>query len=107
MVLRFSKESNSSRARFSSPKAWINAERSTAMDERLGHDLGHYRLLRLLGTGSFASVYLGEHRYLGRQAALKVLHLRLEEASFLQEARTIARLEHPHIIRVLDFGIEE
>src|SRR5579859_4266943 len=75
------------------------------------HDrlLGSYRILRLLGQGSFADVYLGEHIHLHTQAAIKVLQVRLVESniqSFLNEARTIAHLVHPYIIRVLDFGVE-
>jgi serine/threonine protein kinase/DNA polymerase III delta prime subunit len=79
-------------------------------DDYVGKQFGHYRLLRQLGTGNFAAVYLGEHRYLEVPAAIKILHVRMESGNndlFLREARTIARLRHPHIVRVLDFGIEE
>ena len=44
------------------------------MADRVGHQLGNYRLLRLLGQGGQASVYLGEHIYLKSQAAVKVRH---------------------------------
>ncbi len=76
---------------------------------REGQQLGNYRLVSLLGLGGFAEVYLGEHIYLNTQAAIKVLQTQLasdERESFLNEARAIARLVHPHIIRVLDFGVE-
>ncbi len=79
------------------------------MADLVGRQLGNYRLLRVLGQGAFASVYLGEHQYLERSAAIKVLHVRLEPArheSFRREARTIAQLDHPHIVSVHDFGIE-
>src|SRR5437762_14376833 len=79
------------------------------MDGRIGKQLGNYRLIRLLGQGAFADVYLSEHILLRTQAAIKVLQLRLIEnnvQSFLNEARTIAHLVHPYIIRVLDFGVE-
>ncbi len=79
------------------------------MAERIGQQLGNYRLLQLIGEGGFADVYLGEHVHLGTQAAIKVLHTRLISEGieqFRYEARTIARLEHPHIVRVLDFGVE-
>ena len=80
------------------------------MADLVGQQLGNYRLLRVLGQGAFASVYLGEHQYLERSAAIKVLHVRLEPArqeSFRREARTIAQLDHPHIISVHDFGISD
>ncbi len=76
---------------------------------RIGQQLGNYRLIRLLGRGSFADVYLGEHIHLKTQAAIKVLDMRLtndDMGDFLKEARTIARLKHPSIIQVLEFGVE-
>ncbi len=79
------------------------------MTDRSGQQLGNYRLTRLLGHGGFADVYLGEHVYLKTQAAIKVLHAQLTQdtmGDFLAEAQTIARLVHPHIVRMLDFGVE-
>ena len=79
------------------------------MANREGQQLGNYRLLRLLGRGGFAEVYLGEHVYLKSQAALKVLQLALNDEDierFAKEARILASLTHPHIIRVLDFAVE-
>ena len=76
----------------------------------VNQQLGHYRLVRLLGEGGFAEVYLGEHIHLGTQAAVKILHTRLTDddvQQFRQEAQTVARLLHPHIVRVLDFGVEQ
>ena len=77
---------------------------------RVGQQLGNYRLVQLLGRGSFADVYLGEHIHLNMQAAIKVLDMRLtndDMGDFLKEARTIAHLRHPCIIQVLEFGVEE
>lgn len=79
------------------------------MADRVGQQLGNYRLLRLLGEGGSAQVYLGEHVYLKTLAAIKVLHTRLAQddlEGFLSEARTIAALKHPQIVRVLEFGVE-
>jgi predicted ATPase/DNA-binding CsgD family transcriptional regulator len=79
------------------------------MLDRVGQQLGNYRLIQLLGQGSFAEVYLGKHIHLNTHAALKVLHEQLagnESEDFLTEARTIAPLRHPHIVQVLDFGVE-
>ncbi|HLI70075.1 MAG TPA: protein kinase [Ktedonobacteraceae bacterium] len=75
----------------------------------IGQQFGNYRLVNLLGQGGFADVYLGEHIHLKTQAAIKILRTRLasdDREKFLNEARTIAHLEHPNIIRVWDFGIE-
>jgi eukaryotic-like serine/threonine-protein kinase len=80
------------------------------MQDFTGQQLGNYRLLRLIGRGAFANVYLGEHIYLRTQVAVKVVSEKMEPQdmeSFLKEAQTIAALKHPHILRVLDFGIEE
>src|SRR6266849_1323226 len=75
-----------------------------------GQKLGNYRLIRSIGRGGFAEVYLGEHIYLKTPAAIKVLETRLIQdglENFLKEASTIASLEHPNIVRVLEFGIED
>jgi serine/threonine protein kinase len=80
------------------------------MSERIGQHLGNYQLTQLLGQGHWAAVYLGEHLHLHTQVAIKVLHgpwADSEADGFLSEARTLARLRHPHIVRVLDCGVQE
>ncbi|HEY7347927.1 MAG TPA: serine/threonine-protein kinase [Ktedonobacterales bacterium] len=81
------------------------------MAEREGQQFGNYRLVRLLGRGAFAEVYLAVQVFLGTEAAIKVLHTQLANAAdiekFRMEARTIATLTHPHIVRVLDFGVQD
>ena len=79
------------------------------MSQWIGRQVGTYRLLRMLGEGGFATVYLGEHRHLGTLAALKLLHLSFspeDGEAFRKEAQLIARLEHPHIVRVLDYDVQ-
>src|SRR6266700_1759052 len=86
-----------------------HSQRERSMGSRVGEILGNYRLIRLLGEGGFAEVYLGEHLHLGTMAALKVLRTTLsgeEIEAFRREARTIARLDHPHIVRVLDYDVQ-
>src|SRR5579884_3849194 len=86
-----------------------NCKGVSMMVDRMGQQLGNYYLTRLLGRGGFADVYLGEHTYLKTQSALKVLRIQLANDAlqdFLKEAQTIARLEHPHIVRVLEYGVE-
>ncbi len=80
------------------------------MADRVGQRFGNYRLVRLIGHGGFADVYLGEHIYLKTEAAIKILHTRLTEKEvekFLAEARMVARLRHAHIVRILDFGVQD
>lgn len=79
------------------------------MSDIHGSHWGNYRLLRILGKGAFAQAYLAEHLLLKNYAAIKILRgsfSEQDEQGFLQEAQTLARLMHPNIIRVLDFGIE-
>lgn len=83
--------------------------RERKMAFEVGKVLGNYRLLRLLGRGGFADVYLAMHIYLKTYVAIKVLSMQLTNDDiehFSEEARIIASLDHPHILRVIDFGIE-
>lgn len=79
------------------------------MAERRGMQIGHYHLIRLLGQGGCAEVYLGQQLQLGTQAAVKLWHVPLpsleEVERFRHEARTLATLSHPHLVHVLDFGV--
>jgi predicted ATPase/serine/threonine protein kinase/DNA-binding CsgD family transcriptional regulator len=80
------------------------------MTDRVGQQLGNYQLLKLIGRGSFAEVYLGEHLHLNTQAAIKVLNTHFtseDKDQFYAEARNMARLTHPHIVRVLDFDVND
>ena len=68
-----------------------------------------YKLVRELGRGGMATVYLGIQESFGREVALKVMapHLASEngfEARFNSEAKMVAALSHPHIVTVYDVG---
>lgn len=79
------------------------------MMNRVGQQFGNYRLVRFLGQGGFAEVYLGEHILMGSSAAIKILNTQLiatDSQRFIQEARTLVTLEHPRIVRVKECGIE-
>ncbi len=78
------------------------------MNDRVGQQIGNYRLIQLLGQGTYAEVWLAEHRNSRRQVAIKILRARLEGKTiqaFLNEARSTF-LRHPHIIEIIDFGVE-
>ena len=68
-----------------------------------------YSILRILGEGGIATVYLAVQDNLNREVALKVMHVasaqdeRIGER-FLREARIVARLTHPHIVPLYDVG---
>jgi serine/threonine protein kinase len=75
-----------------------------------GQRLGKYQLIKRLGEGGFAEVFLAEHQYLKHHVAIKVLTIPLnqkEAAKFLQEAQTMVALKHPHIVGCSDFDIEQ
>ena len=68
---------------------------------------GAYLVETLLGVGTMGSVYQARHQTLGRRVAVKSLHEKLlNEASlvrrFLQEARLVNTINHPHIVEVYD-----
>src|SRR5689334_15926310 len=77
--------------------------------ERLQSALGRrYRLVRELGRGGMATVYLAEEPRHERHLALKVLHpglaTSLGPARFLREIKMTAGLSHPHILPLFDSG---
>lgn len=76
-----------------------------------GQTFAGYRVLKQLGRGGMAYVYLVEEPGIDRRVALKLLPEevvgdRNAEARFEQEARTVASLEHPHIVPLYRHGIE-
>ncbi len=76
-----------------------------------GTSIGNYRILALIGSGGFGSVYRGEHSILKeRVVAIKVLHTHLgspaERTRFLEEARLLGHIHHHHILQIFDAGLE-
>jgi serine/threonine-protein kinase len=73
-----------------------------------GAVIDRYRIEELIGAGSFAAVYRATHLLLHTTVAIKLLHERVvrDDASFVDmlvaEARNIARLNHPNVVRVFD-----
>jgi tRNA A-37 threonylcarbamoyl transferase component Bud32 len=83
--------------------------------EQLGNFLGRYQLVRVLGRGAMGVVYEGLDPKLNRQVAVKTIlksqmldqQLAAEySARFIREAQAVARLNHPNIVTVFDFGNE-
>ena len=78
-------------------------------DGMIGQQLGQYQIVEMLGAGGMGSVYRAMQRALNRTVAVKVMLPQMaQEAGFLErfnrEAQTAARLEHPHIVPVYDYG---
>lgn len=78
----------------------------------IGHKLGKYEIVELVGQGGMATVYKGYQSDIDRYVAVKVLppHPGLDQQfteRFRLEARTIARLQHPHILPLYDYGVQD
>ncbi len=74
-----------------------------------GSPFGDYEVVEILGSGGMGQVWKARHRTLERDVALKVLFPRLAAdeffvSRFLKEARSAARLNHPNIVQIYDFG---
>jgi serine/threonine protein kinase len=72
---------------------------------------GKYRLLQLLAKGGMSEVWTAVHMELGVNVAIKFRQASRDfdaqgEARFRREAQTLARMRHPHLVRVHDYGIE-
>ena len=79
------------------------------MENLIGQTLNRYRITALLGEGGMGAVFRAQDTALQRDVALKVMHPHFArrpdfQERFLQEARSAARLDHPGIVQVHDFG---
>jgi tRNA A-37 threonylcarbamoyl transferase component Bud32 len=93
-----------------SPTDSTIVETSSASD-LTGKHLGNYRVLAALGQGGMSKVYKGYQPLLDRYVAIKILapHFATDEefrARFQREAAAIARLRHPSIVQIYDFGVQ-
>lgn len=84
--------------------AWVPPEVGTLSDALSG-----YRVTALLGRGGMGAVYEGEQLSLERRVAIKLLPAELGgdpefQARFKREAKSMARLNHPNIVQIYDFG---
>jgi len=76
-----------------------------------GTRLGNYEVGALIGHGGMGSVFEGSHVALGKAVALKVLHEHIAQsepmrARFVREAQLASTLSHPHVVNILDVGVD-
>lgn len=82
------------------------------MSDLIGKTIGAYQVVEKLGEGGMAEVYKAYQPSLERHVALKFIRPELAgkegfRPRFEQEAKLLARLNHPHIIHIYDFGEAE
>src|SRR5687768_6144454 len=79
-------------------------------DPNVGRRIGDWQLERRIGAGGMGEVWYARHVVTRSVAALKLRRRRFrnkhEQWMFAQEARAIARLSHPHVVRLFDVGPE-
>ena len=82
------------------------------MEEWVGHKLFKVEILKRIGRGGMADVFLGHHATLNRSVAVKILHAHLSQdelflSRFRAEAQAVAAMRHPNIVQVLDFDLAD
>ena len=82
------------------------------MDNLTGKDLGRYHIVQALGEGGMASVYKAYDTRLERYVAIKVIRVEKDQdpnflKRFEREAKALARLSHPNIVHVNDYGEQD
>jgi serine/threonine protein kinase len=94
------------------PNSGVPSRRSPSLppaEDLTGTKLGRYVIEGLLGRGGMATVWRAVHEELGGSVAIKVLDKRVVETEdaqerFLREAKVAARLNHDHVVKVIDFA---
>jgi serine/threonine protein kinase len=88
------------------------AEKSDNLDALVGKSLGQFRIVERIGTGGMAAVFKAYQPTLDRYVAIKVLPAYHAQdpvfvKRFEQEARSVAKLAHPNIVQIHDFGEQD
>jgi serine/threonine protein kinase len=82
------------------------------MRDLIGSTLGHYRIVEQIGAGGMVVVYRAHDERLDRDVAIKVLPESVAQdpdrvGRFEREAKAVAKLDHPNILAIHDFGTYE
>lgn len=84
----------------------------TNSDPWIGAQVGNYRLVEIINSGTFGSVYKGKHLFFEHDPVVAIklpratFHTEEECSAFIQEAQLQRRLRHPHILPILDAGFQ-
>src|SRR5579859_4533809 len=76
----------------------------------VGQEVGAYKLLRLLGHGSSARVYLGEHKYHRSYVAVKIVGTQEANRAKMRgsnEVYMLSHINHPHIVHMREYGAQD
>jgi len=89
----------------------VEEERLSSDSDIAGQTLGQYKVMELVGRGAMAVVYRGYQPMIDRYVAIKLVrpHFATDQefmVRFQREATAIARLRHPNVVQVYDFGVE-
>jgi serine/threonine protein kinase len=81
-------------------------------DDLIGHSIGSYRVVKLLGKGGMGSVYMAEHPAIGSKVAIKFLHPQYSHDEkiverFFNEARAVNVIGHDNILKILDLNVTD
>jgi len=81
------------------------------MRNLIGQSLGHYRIVEQIGAGGMGVVFRAHDERLDRNVAVKVIHEAVAQnvdrlARFEREAKAVAKLDHPNILAIHNFGTE-
>lgn len=73
---------------------------------------GRYRLIELLGSGGFGTIWKAEHLVLQAPVAVKLIAAEIAQDEgaverFLREARAVATVRSPHVVQILDYGVDQ
>ena len=83
--------------------------KSDDLDSLINKSLGHFRIVERIGVGGMAMVFKAYQPTLDRHVAIKILPASQSQdpvfvKRFVQEARSVAKLAHPNIVQIHDFG---
>ena len=98
--------------KFEATNQWDGGESAVdriVADDNAPERVGRYRIDSLLGKGGFGRVYLADDEQLNRRVAVKVPYeaapgVKIDAQAYLEEAQTVANLDHPNIVPVYDIG---